>query len=77
MIWLGNLARLVNIGHTQLHTEPKWLISGKTAHLRGDEHSELRCIQASNQPSRTGDRVVLENLLVVGVAAGKGLRRSY
>ena len=27
----GNLARLVNIGHTQLHTVPKWLISGETA----------------------------------------------
>ncbi len=26
-----NLARLVNIGHTQLHTVPKWLISGETA----------------------------------------------
>jgi len=26
MIWLGNLARLVKIGHTQLHTVPKWLI---------------------------------------------------
>ena len=27
----GNLARLVNIGHTQLHTVPKWFISGETA----------------------------------------------
>jgi hypothetical protein len=27
----GNLARLVNIGHTQLHTVPKQLIWGETA----------------------------------------------
>ena len=31
---------MVNIGHTQLHTVPKWLIPGKT--VLGNQTQELR-----------------------------------
>ena len=61
----GNLARLVNIGHTQLHTIPKWLISGETAltaRLHTRSYISARCLCLNGKKSRELDDQFVELL---------------
>jgi hypothetical protein len=61
----GNLARLVNIGHTQLHTVPKWLISGETAltaRLHTQKSHFCQCLCLNGKKSRELDDQFVELL---------------